>query len=134
MLDACYEHHARQMTRYAKSKLATWQDAEDCVQEAFAQALRYLPAWQERGYPVSALVWRILKSRVVDARRYAARRPTFPLHTADEAWIDAPDVAQIDAVAEARALLARMLPAQRRACWLHYGLGLGAGYAAWAWR
>lgn len=75
--------------RYARARLGTYpaaaELAADVAQEVCMAVLTALPAYDDRGVPFEAFVYRIAAHKVADAQRAHARGPvTTDVH--DEAW------------------------------------------------
>jgi RNA polymerase sigma-70 factor (ECF subfamily) len=111
-----YQRYVGPIYRYCYLRLGDRTAAEDATSEVFTKALAALPAYRANG-AFSAWLFRIAHNGVQDVYRRA--RPTAPLEAAGE-WPDAAP-SPLDAVvgqaqvAEARAALAALPAAQRRA-------------------
>lgn len=75
----------RAVHAYTRARLPTCtggaEAADDVTQEVCLAVVNVLPRYQENGAPFAALVFRIAKNKIVDARRRSARSP---VHVGDE--------------------------------------------------
>lgn len=116
-----YTQHAPALRRYLASRVAA-DDVDDLLSDTFERVLRALPSYEERGWPVTAWLYRIAHARLVDFRRAEQRRP----HVSIERWhavIDGPEqtVEQRDMQAWARRqILAHLDGRQRQVIWLRF--------------
>ena len=79
---AAYERHASQIHRYCLAHFGA--DAgPDIAAETWLRAVEKWHTYEERGYPVTAWLYRIAWARGVDRLRQARRRPTVPLAECD---------------------------------------------------
>lgn len=124
LLDAgtIYERYAPQIRRYLLSRCGDADLADDLLSETFERVVAGLASYDDRGWPVSAWIYRIATARLIDHRRQARRRPRVPI----EGWhahVDGPE----DAVARAvmqdwvrDAIRARLSGDQRTVVWLRF--------------
>jgi RNA polymerase sigma-70 factor (ECF subfamily) len=64
-----YEHYAPRVFRFLFAHLDNRLDAEDLLTEVFLRAWRSLPAYQERGLPFAAYLFRIARNLLTDYYR-----------------------------------------------------------------
>jgi RNA polymerase sigma factor (sigma-70 family) len=103
-LTTAYERHAPAIRRYVACRVPT-DDVEDICGAVWLSAVRGAASYQERGYPITAWLYRIARSRCADHTRRAARRrelAAFVPLTERSALYDAPaepcDLLWIDAL------------------------------------
>jgi RNA polymerase sigma-70 factor (ECF subfamily) len=77
-----YERHVRSIYAFAFSKLHDQSAAEDVTSQAFLQALRALPRYEDRGVPFRAWLFRITANVITDRLRAGkfAESPLPPVH------------------------------------------------------
>jgi RNA polymerase sigma-70 factor (ECF subfamily) len=75
-LGAAYEAHAGALYAFLRRRGATHEDAEDLVADTFVRALAAAATYEERGYPLSAWLYRIARGRQIDLWRQQGRRPS----------------------------------------------------------
>jgi RNA polymerase sigma-70 factor (ECF subfamily) len=128
-----YDHYVGPVYRYAYRRLGRHEDAEDVTAQTFYRALEALPAYEWRGLPFGAWLFRIAHNLLVD--RHRAGGTTLALNGrgapggADEPADHrgpAPDEAVIarDEADAAWAAVATLPPLQRRAVTLRFGRDL----------
>ena len=119
-----YRRYAGELFGFAASALGDREQAEEVVQDVFAQLWRHAGDYDQRRASVRTWLYAIARNRIVDAHRRAAARPK---HAEDA---DSPDnAAEIDAALDQAVLrwqitaaLARLSPAHREVIRLaHYG-------------
>ena len=112
-----YDRHFHRVYAYALRRTGNRADAEDVTSEVFHRALVNLPAYEWRGIPFVAWLYRIAAHELSDRRRRAAR----------EAVTQPPDVDTRSPEFEQRVLLFQLLdrlPAdQRRVVEMRFGDG-----------
>lgn len=64
-----YRHHLPGIYTYIRARIRDEEDASDLAHQVFLQALRALPAYQRRGIPVQAWLYRIARNAVIDFHR-----------------------------------------------------------------
>lgn len=69
-----YRRHVDRIFRYVLLRVGDAPLAEDLTSEVFIRALESLGAYQDRGAPFAAWLYRIAKSRVIDHWRRAGRQ------------------------------------------------------------
>ncbi len=125
-----YEQHVTQIYRYLRSRAATDEDAADLTQQTFLKALDALPAFDDRGLPMVAWLFRIARNLATDA--YRRRKNTVDwefLPEALQAGSDAsPEQTAIhrEALCRLGDLLVRLDPDQRELLALRFGGNLKA--------
>jgi RNA polymerase sigma-70 factor (ECF subfamily) len=72
---ALYQAHAQAIYRYIFYRVPTMADAEDLTAEVFLRMVEGLPAYQFRGVPFEAWLYRIAAARITDFYRRTRRRP-----------------------------------------------------------
>jgi RNA polymerase sigma-70 factor (ECF subfamily) len=135
-LESAFEEHRRELHVHCYRMLASYDDAEDAVQET------YLRAWQARdtfdGEHLRAWLYRIATNTCIDRTRSRARRP--PESPAEVPWLTAypddalgPDAtyAERETVELAFLVALQALPGRQRAAFLgREVLGLSAAETA----
>ena len=74
-----YQLHAPAIFRYFYFRVPDRAVAEDLTSDVFVKMIEGLPRYQDRGFPISAWLFRIAHDRVVDHHRRAAHRQAEPL-------------------------------------------------------
>jgi RNA polymerase sigma-70 factor (ECF subfamily) len=118
-----YRRYAGELFGFAANALGDREQAEEVVQDVFAQLWRHAGEYDQRRASVRTWLYAIARNRIVDAHRRAAARPKY----ADEDSLDS--AAEIDAALDQAVLrwqvtaaLARLSPAHREVIRLaHYG-------------
>jgi RNA polymerase sigma-70 factor, ECF subfamily len=119
-----YRRYAGELFGFATSALGDREQAEEVVQDVFAQLWRHADEYDQRRASVRTWLYAIARNRIVDAHRRAAARPK---RADEEASLG--DAAEIDAALDQAVLrwqitaaLARLSPAHREVIRLaHYG-------------
>jgi RNA polymerase sigma-70 factor, ECF subfamily len=119
-----YRRYAGELFGFAASALDDREQAEEVVQDVFAQLWRHAGEYDQRRASVRTWLYAIARNRIVDAHRRAAARPK---RAEDEDSLD--NAAEIDAALDQAVLrwqitaaLARLSPAHREVIRLaHYG-------------
>jgi RNA polymerase sigma factor, sigma-70 family len=112
-IGALYQQYTPQLRRYLVGRCGS-ADTDDLISEVWLRVLRRLPAYEERGYPFSAWLYRVAECRCIDMARQQQRRPSVPI--AERHWVIGGPEVQIDAWdahAAVGALMPRLLPRQR---------------------
>jgi RNA polymerase sigma-70 factor (ECF subfamily) len=84
-LAAVYARYAEPLYRFILRRVSDPLVAEDLLHDVFVRMLTGLPQYQERGYPISAWLYKIAACRAVDWLRGSDRRKTEVLNLATEA-------------------------------------------------
>ena len=71
-----YQQYLPRIYRYLLARLPTAEDAAEACQQVFLKALETIPAYDERGLPFAAWIFRIARNTAIDAAR--RRRTTVP--------------------------------------------------------
>ena len=119
-----YRRYAGELFGFAASALGDREQAEEVVQDVFAQLWRHAGEYDQRRASVRTWLYAIARNRIVDAHRRAAARPK---RAETEDSLD--NAAEIDAALDQAVLrwqitaaLARLSPAHREVIRLaHYG-------------
>ena len=119
-----YRRYAGELFGFAASALGDREQAEEVVQDVFAQLWRHAGEYDQRRASVRTWLYAIARNRIVDAHRRAAARPK---RAEDQDSLD--NAAEIDAALDQAVLrwqitaaLARLSPAHREVIRLaHYG-------------
>jgi RNA polymerase sigma-70 factor (ECF subfamily) len=119
-----YRRYAGELFGFAASALGDREQAEEVVQDVFAQLWRHAGDYDQRRASVRTWLYAIARNRIVDAHRRAAARPK----RAEEAE-SLDNAAEIDAALDQAVLrwqitaaLAKLSPAHREVIRLaHYG-------------
>lgn len=75
-----YEMYGPMLYRFIFSRVSDPDLAEDLRAEVFVRMLEGLPTYEERGWPLSAWLFRIARDRITDMRRRDRRRPVTTLN------------------------------------------------------
>lgn len=120
-LAAIYERYAPGIYRYIYFRVGDEEQAHDMVSEVFLRMLEGYERYEERGWPISAWLYRIAHDRAVDSLRRRHRRRHIPLESYT-ARVDGPE-ALIDSH-EASALVRKSMDAlcatQRKVIHMRY--------------
>lgn len=112
-----YERHVRRIYNYIYYRTGDHHDAEDLTARVFQRALRHVGAFQDKGVPFTAWLYRIAHNLVANWHRDRSRRPVLPLedHLAASAISSHPETLAL-AEEEGALLLeaVRRLPAERQ--------------------
>lgn len=79
---ALYERYVAQIYRYLYYRTGNSQDAEDLTARTFYRALKGLPRYQDRGFPLAAWLYRIAHNAVANWLRDRSRKPVVALEAA----------------------------------------------------
>lgn len=74
-----YERHVRRIYNYIYYRTGNPHDAEDLTARVFQRALRHVGAFEDKGVPFSAWLYRIAHNLVANWHRDRSRRPVVPL-------------------------------------------------------
>lgn len=74
--------HLGRLRSYIAARLP--EQADDLLSTVLLECVRAMPHYEDRGWPISAWLYRIAYSRVVDAQRELARRKVSPLDWHDD--------------------------------------------------
>jgi RNA polymerase sigma-70 factor, ECF subfamily len=122
LFDSCYPR----VVRYAYSRTSNHAEAEDIASDVFVRALESIDAYQERGLPMEAWLFRIAHNLVVDRLRRAGRFERVEDPT-DE-LPDSPDPASIAEerlmISDVRAAMDKLTQQQRDVVSLRFFAGL----------
>lgn len=124
---ALYRRYVGPVHRYIVSRTGNRADAEDLTAEVFAEALRGLPAYRERGL-FAAWLFSIARRVVAGHYRRNAGRPIAPLDAAEDHASRDPDPLAValhdEALAELAGRLRRLSEDERELLRLRYAAGL----------
>jgi RNA polymerase sigma-70 factor (ECF subfamily) len=70
---AIYDAYADAIFRYVSFRIRSPEDAEDLTDQVFLKMIEALPAYDDRGVPFAAWLYRIARNLVVDRYRRSAR-------------------------------------------------------------
>jgi RNA polymerase sigma-70 factor, ECF subfamily len=118
-----YRRYAGELFGFAASALGDREQAEEVVQDVFAQLWRHADQYDQRRASVRTWLFAIARNRIVDAHRRAAARPRRANEDSLESAAET-DAALDQAVLrwQITAALARLSPAHREVIRLaHYG-------------
>ncbi len=76
---ALYERHVGAIYRYVYYRVGNAEDTEDLTARVFMQALKHIGAYNDRGVPFSAWLYRIAHNVVANYHRDNSRHPSVPL-------------------------------------------------------
>jgi RNA polymerase sigma-70 factor, ECF subfamily len=124
-LSAIYERYAPGIFRYVYYRLGDAELARDIQSDVFVRMLESIGSYEDRGWPISAWLYRIAHARTVDALRRIDRQPQVPL----EPWdllTDGPedDLERGSERAAVRRAMARLSDSHRRVLTLRFVYGL----------
>jgi RNA polymerase sigma-70 factor (ECF subfamily) len=92
-----YNRHVDQIHQYVVNRTGETAVAEDITADVFLRALESLAAYDDRGVPFAAWLYRIARARVIDYWRRTQRRATVPFEDRDlPDWVAGEDVAEGD--------------------------------------
>lgn len=74
-----FERYYPVLVRYTTSRISSAEDAEDMVQDAFLVLLERLGQYEDRGFPLSSFLYRIVHHKVIDQSRSAAHKRMVPV-------------------------------------------------------
>jgi len=74
-----YERHVRRIYNYIYYRTGNPHDAEDLTARVFQRAMRHVGAFEDKGVPFSAWLYRIAHNLVANWHRDRSRRPVVPL-------------------------------------------------------
>ena len=94
-----YERYVDRIYSYIYHRVGNVHDAEDLTSRAFHRALSHLPAYEDKGIPFSAWLYRIAHNLVANWHRDRKRRPVVAL---DELVTQSLAAQQPEAVAESQ--------------------------------
>jgi len=80
-LEVAFERHRRELHVHCYRMLASYDDAEDAVQETFLRAWRHLPRLLADGRPLRPWLRRVLRHVMIDADRLARSHRETPHDT-----------------------------------------------------
>lgn len=86
-LAAIYERYSSAIYRYIYYRVGDAELAEDLRAEVFLRMLEGIGRYEDRGWPISAWLYRIARDRTIDSLRRRYKRPQLPL----EEWSDTCD-------------------------------------------
>jgi len=72
---AIYDAFANAIFRYVSFRVRSPEDAEDLTDQVFLKMIEALPAYDDRGLPFAAWLYRIARNLLVDRYRRSAREP-----------------------------------------------------------
>jgi RNA polymerase sigma-70 factor, ECF subfamily len=72
---AIYDAFADPIFRYVSFRIRSPEDAEDLTDQVFLKMIEALPAYDDRGLPFAAWLYRIARNLIVDRYRRSAREP-----------------------------------------------------------
>ncbi|MCU0495114.1 MAG: sigma-70 family RNA polymerase sigma factor [Chloroflexaceae bacterium] len=120
-LATIYERYSPGIYRYIYYRVGDAEVAEDLRAEVFLRMLESMDRYEDRGWPISAWLYRIARDRTIDLLRRQQKRPHLPL----EAWSDLCDGPEgtVDvqmAREELHRSLAHLTEHQRMVIWLRF--------------
>jgi RNA polymerase sigma-70 factor (ECF subfamily) len=124
-----YERYLPRVYRYLYARTHDPDDAADLTQTVFVRALAGLPAYQPRGLPFTAWLFRIARNAVTDNLRRRERRPAdrLPAELADEGAGDfTTGFERRETLERVRRALAELDPERRELLAMRFAGGLKA--------
>lgn len=128
-----YQRYVDRIYSYVYYRVGSHEEAEDLTARTFFQALDNLAAYEDRGAPFSAWLYRIAHNLIIDEARYEQRRPAAELHE----WLSLPPDSHPDAVVgrrlesdRLRQAIQQLTSEQRDVIVLRFGEGMTAPQAA----
>lgn len=82
-LSAIYERYAPGIFRYIYYRVGDAELARDVQSDVFVRMLESIGSYEDRGWPISAWLYRIAHARTIDALRRIDRQPQVPLEPWD---------------------------------------------------
>lgn len=82
MVSYLYEQYAGELFRYIRQRVGDTEESEDLCADVFVKVLEGIGRYEDRGWPISAWLYRIAHDRVVDHIRRRSRRR----HVSWEEW------------------------------------------------
>jgi RNA polymerase sigma-70 factor (ECF subfamily) len=124
-LSAIYEHYGPAIYRYIYFRVGDAELARDLHSEVFVRMLEGIDRYEDRGWSISAWLYRIAYARTIDALRRKERHSQVNLEPWDLSG-DGPDTALDEQLSRAalRRAFPRLCPNQRRVLMLRYVYGL----------
>jgi RNA polymerase sigma-70 factor (ECF subfamily) len=124
-----YELYVDRIYRYAYRRVGTHHEAEDITAQTFQQALQALPAYEWRGLPFGAWLFRIAGNIINRRGRTGGREVPVEDVTVFSSWEDtdedpADQIARGEQANELVALIQRLPPDQQRVLVLKFSHGL----------
>jgi RNA polymerase sigma-70 factor, ECF subfamily len=120
-LGRIYEQYAHAIYRYIYSRVRDAQLAEDLTADVFLRMIETIDRYEDRGWPISAWLYRIAHDRVIDTLRRKRRRLQIPLEDWGESCDD-PDIAACLSAEHQnlRGYFFRLTHSQRTVLWLRF--------------
>ena len=130
-LEAAYTTYHAKLRGYVFQRIGDEHIADDILGAVWLEAVRCAPDYEDRGWPVSAWLFRVAQSRVIDTARKGARRPSRVLLETDAApdTFDALE-SRLDASGVIAAKWERLTLPQRRVLVLRFWHDLSLGETA----
>ena len=124
-LSELYRRHVDQIYRYVRYRIADAVAAEDLTAEVFLRAVEGLTAYEDRGTPFAAWLYRIAQARVADFWRATQHGQPVTIDAA-ETWPAEEDATTRDVLEHRRLLAAlrQLTEEQQHAVVLRYVQGL----------
>jgi RNA polymerase sigma-70 factor (ECF subfamily) len=124
-ISAIYEHYAPAIYRYIYFRVGDAELARDLQSDVFLRMLEGIARYEDRGFPISAWLYRIAHDRTIDTLRRRERTSTIPLDTWSETC-DGPDggVELSDRQVALRRAMAQLGESQRQVLRLRYAYDL----------
>jgi len=91
-IEAAYVHYRTPLQRYITRQIGDAEGVEDLVGDVFREVLEHAATYEDRGWSISAWLYRIARSRTIDYCR-ARHRRTFVSIAEGHAIINAPEEA-----------------------------------------
>jgi RNA polymerase sigma-70 factor, ECF subfamily len=91
-IEAAYVHYRTPLQRYITRRIGHTEGVEDLLGDVFCEALEHAATYEDRGWSISAWLYRIARSRTSDYCRVRSRR-TFVSVAENHAVVSAPDEA-----------------------------------------
>jgi RNA polymerase sigma-70 factor (ECF subfamily) len=120
-LGRIYEQYAHAIYRYIYYRVRDTQLAEDLTADVFLRMIESIDRYEDRGWPISAWLYRIAHDRVIDTLRRKRRRLQIPLEDWWESY-DGPDIAAFlqSEYQRLHSCFFRLTHSQREVIWLRF--------------
>ncbi|MBX0327264.1 sigma-70 family RNA polymerase sigma factor [Oscillochloris sp. ZM17-4] len=124
-ISAIYERYAPEIYRYIYYRVHDAELARDLQSDVFLRMIEGLGRYEDRGWSISAWLYRIAHDRLIDTLRRRERTHTIPLDAWVESGDDHEDSLELSAQrAMLRRAISQLSPSQAQVLRLRYGYDL----------